>query len=239
MAGKKRAEGPRAFPDLLAEGAAALGVDLAPGAVLALNAYHAELQRWSGKVNLIARNSSEEQIAESHFLDSLTLPALLPSGARLLDIGTGAGFPGLVCKAVRPDLAVILVEPRLKRVSFLRHIVRTLKLEGVEILAGRIEDQRLLPSTADVTHITSRAVSDIAGFLAMTARFLRPGLRLICMKGPKWQDELRAAEKQLSTLPVLLEQVVERQLPYSGALRALLVFAVSGEAVLANSADFC
>ncbi len=239
MAGRKGAEGTLSFRDLLAEGAAAMGVDLAPGAALALNAYHAELRRWSGKVNLIAKNSTETQIAESHFLDSLTLPALLPAGSRLLDIGTGAGFPGLVCKAVRPDLAVVLVEPRLKRVSFLRHIVRTLELEGVEILAGRIEDEHLLPSAADFTHVTSRAVADIAGFLAMTARFMRPGLRLICMKGPKWQDELRAAESRMSTLPVLLKEVVERELPYSGALRALLVFAVSGEAVLAKPADFC
>jgi 16S rRNA (guanine527-N7)-methyltransferase len=228
-----------AFQGMLEQGAAALGIDLAPAGALALAAYHAELKRWSGKVNLIAKNSTDQQVIESHFLDSLTLLPLLPTGARLLDIGTGAGFPGLVCKAARDDLFVTLVEPRLKRVSFLRHIVRTLGLKGVEILAGRIEDEQLLSPTVEFTHITSRAVSDIAGFLAMAGRFMRPETRLVCMKGPKWQEELRGAGALIDTLPVVLEDVVEQTLPYSGALRALLVFAVSGEAVLAKSADFC
>ena len=228
-----------AFEAMLEQGAAALGIDLAPEAVLALATYHAELKRWSGKVNLIAKHSTDRQIAESHFLDSLTLLPLLPAGARLLDIGTGAGFPGLVCKAARDDLLVTLVEPRLKRVSFLRHIVRTLGLQGVEILAVRIEEQQLLSPASEFTHITSRAVADIAGFLTMTSRFIRPGSRLVCMKGPKWQEELSAAGALLDTLPVVLTEVVEQTLPYSGALRVLLVFAVSGEAVLAKSADFC
>ena len=228
-----------AFKAMLEQGAAALGIDLAPEAALALATYSAELKRWSGKVNLIAKNSTDQQIVESHFLDSLTLLPLLPTGARLLDIGTGAGFPGLVCKAARPDLFVTLVEPRLKRVSFLRHIVRTLGLIDVEILAGRIEDGQLLSPTVEFTHITSRAVSDIAGFLAMAGRFMRPELRLVCMKGPKWQEELGAADALIGTLPVVLADVVEQTLPYSGALRALLVFVVNGEAVLAKSADFC
>ena len=227
------------FQAMLEQGAAAREIDLAPQAALALATYHAELKRWSGKVNLIAKNSTDQQIIENHFLDSLTLLPLLPTGARLLDIGTGAGFPGLACKAVRADLTVPLVEPRLKRVSFLRHIVRTLGLIGVEILAGRIEDEQLLSPTVEFTHITSRAVTDIAGFLAMAGRFMRPELRLVCMKGPKWQEELRAADALIGTLPVVLEDVVEQTLPHSGALRALLVFVVSDEAVLAKSADFC
>ncbi len=68
---------------------------------------------------------------------------------------------------------------------------------------------------------------------------MRPELRLVCMKGPKWQEELRAADALIGTLPVVLEDVVEQTLPHSGALRALLVFVVSDEAVLAKSADFC
>ena len=68
---------------------------------------------------------------------------------------------------------------------------------------------------------------------------MRPELRLVCMKGPKWQEELGAADALIGTLPVVLADVVEQTLPYSGALRALLVFVVNGEAVLAKSADFC
>ena len=96
-----------------------------------------------------------------------------------------------------PSLRLTLVEPRQKRVSFLRHIVRTLDLKDVEIIEGRIEDELLLPSETPFSHITSRAVSDIAGFLAMTERFFQPGLQMICMKGPKWQEELAAAAEVL------------------------------------------
>ncbi|MGW8157088.1 MAG: 16S rRNA (guanine(527)-N(7))-methyltransferase RsmG [Desulfoprunum sp.] len=228
-----------AFQDLLLRGAAALGLELDREAVAALALYHRELQRWSGKVNLIARNTPEAQVVESHFLDSLTLLPLLPPAARLLDIGTGAGFPGLACKAVRPDLLLTLVEPRLKRVSFLRHIVRTLGMNEVTIVADRIEDERQLPATTPFTNVTSRAVADIAGFLTMAGRFSQPGLKLVCMKGPKWREELAAAGPVIATLAFALEEVIETTLPFSGAMRALLVFAATGDAILAKPAAFC
>lgn len=228
-----------AFQDILLRGATALALELDREAVAALALYHRELQRWSGKVNLIARNTPEVQVVENHFLDSLTLLPLLPPGARLLDIGTGAGFPGLACKAVRPDLIPTLVEPRLKRVSFLRHIVRTLALTEVTIVAGRIEDDRQLPATMPFTHVTSRAVADIAGFVTMAGRFAQPGLKLICMKGPKWREELAAADAVVASSPFQLEEVIETTLPFSGAIRALLVFVAAGDAVLAKPAAIC
>ncbi len=227
------------FQDLLLRGAAALALELDREAVAALALYHNELQRWSGKVNLIAKNTSREQIVESHFLDSMTLLPLLPTGARLLDIGTGAGFPGLACKAVRPDLRLTLVEPRLKRVSFLRHIVRTLGMNDVTIVAGRIEDERRLPSTTPFTHVTSRAVTDIAGFLTMAGRFAQPGLQLICMKGPKWREELAAADPVITSRGLKLDQACETTLPFSGAMRVLLVFAAADDGVLAKPAAIC
>lgn len=215
----------KTFQEGLAEGLAALAITVERTGLEDLARYHTELKRWSGKMNLIAKNSPDEQILESHFLDSLTLLPLLPPGSHLLDIGTGAGFPGLVCKAADPTLRLTLVEPREKRVSFLRHIVRTLGLSDVQIVTGRIEDEQLLPSDAPFTHITSRAVSDIAGFLAMTERFFRPGLRVICMKGPKWQEELAGAADALLRLPIAREEIIERRLPLTGALRILIVFA--------------
>lgn len=238
MAARGGAGEPRAFRDLLAEGSATLGIQLPKDRLEALALYFAELKRWNVKVNLIARNSPDEQIVESHFLDSLTLLPLLPESTRLLDIGTGGGFPGLVCRAARADLAVTLVEPRLKRVSFLRHIVRTLDLKRVEIFASRIEDEQQL-SAAEFSHITSRAVTDIAGFLEMTGGFLRPGGKLVCMKGPKWREELKAAEHIIGRLPIVLEEVVETCLPFTGAVRVLLVFAAVGEADLVKRGDFC
>ncbi len=116
-----------------------------------LNLYFNELKKWGRKVNLIAKSSSDQQIVENHFIDSLTiLPLLVGANTHLLDIGTGAGFPALVCKAAYPELAITLVEPRLKRVSFLGHITRTLGLQEVKILSCRVEDEQLASFGASV-----------------------------------------------------------------------------------------
>ncbi len=186
--------------------------------------YFNELKRWSRKVNLIAKSSSDEHILESHFIDSLTiLPLLKKPGAYLLDVGTGAGFPGLVCKIACPDLQVTLVEPRQKKVSFLRHIVRTLGLTGVVILDCRIDDEDRLPSTTPFTHITSRAVADMKVFMGMVERFAEGGARVVCMKGPKWKEEV-ADMDEIANKVYICEKIIEQCLPFSGAQRALLVY---------------
>ncbi len=214
------------FRQLLRQGGASLGLNLDAAATERLALYFTELLRWSRKINLIAKGMGEAEIVENHFLDSLTLLPLLDESpaAHLLDVGTGAGFPGLVCKAARPDLTVTLLEPRLKRVSFLRHIIRELGLGGVEVLAGRVEDETLLPSSAQFTHITSRAVADMGNFLVMVERLCHPQTRVICMKGPKWQEELRLLHQKQPLLSLRHSATQELQLPMTRAQRALLVF---------------
>ncbi|MBU1567495.1 MAG: 16S rRNA (guanine(527)-N(7))-methyltransferase RsmG [Proteobacteria bacterium] len=203
------------------------GFDLAlpPESVERLAIYFKELLKWSKKVNLIAKGTDPEQIIENHFIDSLSiLPLLTDLGSHLLDIGSGAGFPGLVCKAARPELMVTLVEPRLKRVSFLGHVSRTLALTGISILPCRVEDEVQLPADSPVSHITGRAVSEIGPFLSMVERFAPTGARVICMKGPKWREELQGAAEIISRSPYKLSQVIEHVLPFSGAKRSLLLF---------------
>jgi 16S rRNA (guanine527-N7)-methyltransferase len=213
------------FKGRLREGLDHLELSLADDSIKSLEIYFNELKKWAGKINLIARSSSDEEILVNHFIDSLTiLPLLKKTDSHLLDIGTGAGFPGLVCKTVLPDLKVTLVEPRQKRVSFLRHIIRTLGLQDVAVLDCRIEDEARLPSASSFTHITSRAVSDIKVFMAMVGRFSTGGARVICMKGPKWQVEVADTAQVLSET-YIQEEVIELCLPFSGARRALLVYA--------------
>ena len=213
------------FKGRLKAGLDKLDLSLTDKSFESLGVYFNELKKWAGKVNLIARSSSDEQILESHFIDSLTiLPFLKKTDTHLLDIGTGAGFPGLVCKAACPDLKVTLVEPRQKRVSFLRHIIRTLDLQNVMVLDCRIENEERLPATSSFTHITGRAVSDIKIFMAMVERFSVGGAQVICMKGPKWQVEIEAAGEVLSET-YIQEEIIELCLPFSGARRALLVYA--------------
>jgi 16S rRNA (guanine527-N7)-methyltransferase len=143
----------------------------------------------------------------------------------LLDIGAGAGFPGLVLKAACPELEVTLVEPREKRVSFLRHIIRTLQLETIEVVPGRIDSDQshpaeLQPGGYDL--ITSRALTDIATFLEMATPFCSLAGRMICMKGPQGLDEvqgfLAGSGRQV--------EIGEWRLPFSGAHRYLFSFGV-------------
>jgi 16S rRNA (guanine527-N7)-methyltransferase len=215
------------FRALFKGGCERLGLELENAAIDRLFIYYEELKRWSWKINLISKETTDEQIIENHFLDSLTLlPLLNGSDQHLLDVGTGAGFPGLVCKAVMPELVLTLVEPRLKRVSFLRHITRTLQLGDVSVLACRVEDEELLPSSIPFTHITSRAVTDVGAFLNMVRRFALSEPQIICMKGPKWQQELTVVADQLQEGSLGLVKTVQLQLPFSGAERVLLVLKI-------------
>ena len=211
------------FYTSLEKGCAKLGVDLDKAAKDNLYIYFLELKKWSKKVNLIAKSTGDEEIVENHFVDSLALLRVFPKNGGLVDIGTGAGLPGLICKVACPEMKIFLVEPRAKRVSFLQHIVRSLKLENVNIYCNRIEEIPELATNPDVTHITSRAVSDIKGFVEMTEAFAEhPALRL-CLKGPKWREELAEAKNILAEYGLQTLQTDEYALPVSKATRALVV----------------
>jgi len=209
------------FYSMLTDGLERLGFGIDDGAFERLFVYFTELKKWNKRVNLVARRTSDDQLIENHFVDSLTLlPLLTKSDIHLLDIGSGAGFPGLVCKAAMPEMTVTLVEPRSKRVSFLNHIIRTLRLTDVEVLAQRIEDEDALHSTLKVSHITCRAVAELGAFLAMVQRFSSSEARVVCMKGPRWKKEIA----EVSEMPFVLQGVEEYTLPFSGGRRSLLLF---------------
>lgn len=210
------------FDSRLRTGAAALGVRLDSEQSERLYRYFRELSHWSKKVNLVSRSAAAEQIVEKHFVDSLALLKLFPpSGVKLLDIGSGAGFPGLVCKAVRTDMTVHLVEPRLKRVSFLRYVIRLLQLADIEVHAARLEDAEISQELR-FNWIVSRAVTDISDFLLLCDRFKKAGSSVVCMKGPGYRDEFDEINERGNGWRLRTAQ--EYRLPFSGARRVLLVF---------------
>ena len=213
------------FRNELERGVENLGLDVPVGAYGPLEIYFNELKKWNRKVNLIAKSTSDSEIVEKHFLDSLTLlPFLKDRDAHLLDIGTGGGFPGLICKAaLGGTLNLTLVEPRLKRVSFLRHIVRNVGLDNVDIRANRLEDEPSLKKGL-FSHITCRAVTEVGPFVEMVTVFSGTGAELICMKGPKWSEELSEAKDIVEKSGFKVGKVVEHVLPQSGVKRTLLFF---------------
>lgn len=186
--------------------------------------YFLELAKWNSKMNLVAK-APELDILETHFLDSLTLLPEIGDGP-LLDVGSGAGFPGLALKIARPGLAVTLLEPRQKRVSFLRQVIRALGLHGITVLDDRLAagDLAFVQRHGQFPVITCRALTEIDPFLAMVQSIAPLRGLVVCMKGPRAEEELAAWQQQSPASPFVLARVMRLNLPYSGAGRNLIIF---------------
>ena len=212
--------------DLLVRGAAQLGLAMDVAGVERLLVYLAELMKWSRRVNLIARDTPQAQVVETHFLDSLTLLPFLDGAGEvhLLDVGSGAGFPGLALACMRPDARFTLCEPRQKRVSFLRHVVRTLGLANVEVVAERIE-AHLADWPGRFTHITSRAVAEPAAFLPLVRPLVTPATRVLLMLA---RAEGLAGIDRLVSGPWRVDAERRFVLPFSGAPRLVAAVVPDG-----------
>lgn len=221
---------------ILPQGIAAMGLHVVDEAALSqLNRYLLELLKWNRKMNLVAKAPVAE-IIEKHFLDSLTLlPFLQPSTKKqtLMDVGSGAGFPGLPIKIACPDLHVTLVEPRRKRLSFLNHVIRTLQLQKILVLETRIqpEDKRRTETAGLFDFITCRALTETNDFLKMVRHLSRPGGKVICMKGPKGKEEVACGSDKGKRDGFELSEMKEIILPFSKALRYLIVFTKTEQSI--------
>ncbi len=203
----------------LESGLAELG--LAPDALMLdrLLAYLSLLRRWGRTYNLVAPGEFDHLLVR-HLLDSLSIHAHRGDGP-LLDVGTGAGFPGLPLAVMRPDEPVVLLDSAGKKVRFLRHVVRELGLERVEPVHERVE--RFSPGT-DFSTITSRAFSSLADFAGSVRHLARPETRLLAMKG-------QSPDKELAALPdwVRVISVEPLAVPGLDARRHLAILAATPE----------
>ena len=165
-----------ATDDLLIIGAQGLGFRLGTEQVGAFRLYLEEVLRWSERMNITALTTPAEIIQEG-FLDSLACLALIPNDARrVLDVGSGAGFPALPLAIVRDDLDFTLVEASRKKVTFLKHIARSLGLRHIRVWYGRaeaMEGELLAAEAYDVA--LARAVAPLPDQAALVFSFLRPG----------------------------------------------------------------
>ena len=175
----------------LSKNARHLGIELNEQQMAQFDIYKNELLQWNAKTNLISENSSQEIITR-HFLDSLTaLQFIGKPNARIIDVGCGAGFPGLPLKIALPTLKLYLLETNRKKVSFLKHIIRLLNLSAAFVLHDRVENiikTDTWKKKFDV--LISRAAFKLSELLPQGEYFLDLGGKLIALKGPNVDEEL-------------------------------------------------
>jgi 16S rRNA (guanine527-N7)-methyltransferase len=191
------------------------GIHLTGGQVLALATLERELLAWNERVNLTAIREAEG-IRVKHFLDSfscvLAWRGTPPS--RLIDVGTGAGFPGFPLKILYPSMHLTLVESVGKKANFCRHIVEQLKMENVEVLALRAEDVGQLPAHREVYDwAVARAVANLPILSEYLLPLVRPGGKMLAQKGTSGPAETNKAAHAFKVLGGQFNQLIHVNLP--------------------------
>ena len=207
--------------DLFIRGAAELGLHLAAAELGKFYTFAAELKKWSRKINLTAI-TADEDIAVKHFLDSLTALKVVGPKGRLLDIGSGGGFPAIPLKIVCHGLHVTSVDAVEKKVIFQRQAARLLGLHGFEALHARGEELAA-HHAGSFDWVVSRAFSDIPTFVRIALPLIKEGGKIVAMKGRGGREEAETVTSALAELKVRVTDIVEFRLPTSGDARALIV----------------
>jgi 16S rRNA (guanine527-N7)-methyltransferase len=175
---------------LLLEGAKNLGVELTDKALAQFTTYLEELLLWSPKIDLISQ-TDPSSIIRKHFLDSIAVITYLPQAASILDLGSGAGFPGIPLAISLPQTSISLIEIRRKRVSFLRHVARRIGAKNLAIHEGRAEELAKDPFLHEAFDVViTRATWKIPTLLEFAYPFLRETGQVHAMRGPQNNDEL-------------------------------------------------
>ena len=183
-------------PSIEAEPAAA--AEIAGGRIEALRAFAADLGERGEPLGLIGP-LEPPRLWTRHLLNSAILAPLIETGARVADIGTGGGMPGLVLAIVRPDARFLLIEPMERRCAWLNEQVERLELENVEVKRGRAEEYH---GAFEVDQVTARAVTALRKLIPLAAPLLRDGGELLLLKGGSVETEIEAARKQLRRFAV-------------------------------------
>lgn len=201
----------------LESGLARLGLDVPSTAVDGLLGFMDLLKEWSATYNLVAPRERDFLLAR-HILDSLSIAPWLKPGS-LLDVGTGAGLPGLPLAIIRPDLQVTLIDSAGKKIRFIRHVGRTLKLENIHPLHQRVED---LPGGSVFDNITSRAFASLKEFVEAVKPCIDKTTQLLAMKGAYPHKEIEALPQWVS-----VQSVQQLTVPYLHAERHIVIMSAS------------
>lgn len=208
---------------LLKNEAKKLNIELSDEMIKQFMTYKNLLQEWNEKINLTAITEDREVIIK-HFIDSLTIVKNIPENAYLIDVGTGAGFPGIPVKIVRKDVKVVLLDSLNKRLNFLNEVINTLGLEDIETVHGRAEDAGNNPKYREQFDVaTARAVANLATLSELCTPFIKVGGSFICMKGNA-EEEIKNAQNALKVLNMKEENVERFKLEEVDSERMILIY---------------
>jgi len=158
------------------------------------------------------------------FLDSLIPSPFLPREGRMLDVGSGAGFPGLPLKIYRPHLRTHLLEANSKKVNFLKQVIRLLRLDEIEVIKGRIEKKGHNLHPTHYHLITARALAGLHQTIAWCSPFLLPGGLLLTFLGSRVKEALKQSARVMEEHSIMLHKTIPYLLPGKRSRRNILIF---------------
>jgi 16S rRNA (guanine527-N7)-methyltransferase len=213
--------------ELLAKGALHLGMELTETQLKSFQTYFEELVDWNNRINLTAITDYNE-VQTRHFLDSLTvsvaLPEPIPAGYKLIDVGSGGGFPGLPLKIAFPQIEMVLLEATNKKAEFLRHMIRRLSLTCADVVSLRAEEAAQMPEYRECFDaVVTRGLAEMSVLTELTLPFCRIGGRLVAQKKGAIAEEINASAKAIRVLGGSPAEIKTIDLPEFNDNRCLIV----------------
>ncbi len=207
--------------DILKSGSIELGSELSDLQIDKLVRYYELLVEWNEKINLTAI-TEEKDVATKHFLDSMSAISTGYVKGKTIDVGCGAGFPGLVLKIAKPEIELTLLDSLNKRINFLKTVCDELKISDIDFVHSRAEDgARRMREQFDT--VVSRAVANMTVLSELCIPFLKIGGRFLALKGPLAEQELKDAKRAISILGGEVEDVFEAKIPHTDLSHKIII----------------
>jgi len=207
--------------EILKSGSEQLGIELDNEKIEQLMTYSSMLKEWNEKINLTAI-TDDEGIATKHFLDSMSAICTGYVNSKVIDVGCGAGFPGLVLKIAKPEIELTLLDSLNKRINFLKEVSTELNLCGISFEHSRAEDgARRMREQFDT--VVSRAVANMTVLSELCLPFLKVGGHFLALKGPLAEQELTDAKRAINILGGEVLDVFEAKIPHTDLSHKIII----------------
>lgn len=198
-----------------------INIDLEDSKIEQFYIFKNKLLEWSERINLTTI-TEEKEILKKHFIDSIIPSKYIKENSKVLDVGTGAGFPGVPLKIVKEDIDITLLDAVNKKIIYLNDVIKTLKLNNIKTVHSRAEDfAKENREKYDV--VVSRAVANMATLSEYLLPFVKIGGIAICMKGPNIEEELNHAKKAINILGGIIQEVIEYTIPDTDLIYNLVI----------------